>query len=127
MEQRLIDANALREDWLENGENEYVYDTNSFLSSIDDAPTIDPETLPIVRQLRADLARVTAERDAVYCLPVKPGDKVYQQNGVDVYELEVKKIIFDCGHIAFDESAIGSSIHLTEEAANAALAKSVKP
>ena len=63
-EQRLIDANAFREDWLENGENEYVYDTNSFLSSIDDAHTIDPETLPIVRQLRAELARVTAERDA---------------------------------------------------------------
>ena len=63
-EQRLIDANALREDWLQNGENEYVYDTNSFLSSLDDAPTIDPETVPIVRQLRAELARVTAERDA---------------------------------------------------------------
>lgn len=63
-EQRLIDANALRENWLENGENEYVYDTNSFLESLDDAPTIDPETLPIVRQLRAELARVTAERDA---------------------------------------------------------------
>lgn len=63
-EQRLIDANALREDWLENGENEYVYDTNSFLASLDDAPTIDPESLPIVRQLREELARVTAERDA---------------------------------------------------------------
>lgn len=63
-EQRLIDANAFREDWLKNGENEYVYDTNSFLSSLDDAPTIDPETLPIVRQLREELARVTAERDA---------------------------------------------------------------
>lgn len=63
-EQRLIDANALREDWLENGENEYVYDTNSFLESLDDAPTIDPESLPIVRQLREELARVTAERDA---------------------------------------------------------------
>ena len=56
-EQRLIDANALREDWLENGENEYVYDTNSFLSSIDDAPTINPETIPIVRQLREELER----------------------------------------------------------------------
>lgn len=55
-EQRLIDANAFREDWLE-------YDTNSFLSSIDDAPTIDPETIPVVRQLREELARVTAERD----------------------------------------------------------------
>lgn len=29
-----------------------------------EAPTIDPETLPIVRQLRAELDRVTAERDA---------------------------------------------------------------
>ena len=29
-----------------------------------EAPTIDPETLPIVRQLREELARVTAERDA---------------------------------------------------------------
>ena len=27
-------------------------------------PTINPESLPIVRQLRAELARVTAERDA---------------------------------------------------------------
>lgn len=61
---RIGDLDALREDWLENGENEYVYDTNSFLSSIDDQPTIAPETLPIVRQLRAELERVTAERDA---------------------------------------------------------------
>lgn len=52
MEQRLIDANALREDWLENGENEYVYDTNSFLASLDASPTIDPETLPVVQKLR---------------------------------------------------------------------------
>lgn len=37
---RLIDADALRADWLENGENEYVYDTNAFLDSIDAAPTI---------------------------------------------------------------------------------------
>lgn len=29
-----------------------------------EAPTIDPEGLPVVRQLRKELARVTAERDA---------------------------------------------------------------
>lgn len=29
-----------------------------------EAPTIDPETLPLVRQLREELARVTAERDS---------------------------------------------------------------
>ena len=31
---------------------------------LEGTPTIDPETLPIVRQLREKLARVTAERDA---------------------------------------------------------------
>ena len=40
-EKRLIDANAMRDDWLENGENEYVYDTNAVLDSIDSKPTVD--------------------------------------------------------------------------------------
>lgn len=40
-EKRLIDANAMRNDWLENGENEYVYDTNAVLDSIDAQPTVD--------------------------------------------------------------------------------------
>lgn len=40
-EKRLIDASAMREYWLENGENEYVYDTNAVLDSIDSQPTID--------------------------------------------------------------------------------------
>lgn len=43
---RLIDADAMREEWLENGENEYVYDTNAFLDSIDAPPTI--ETVEVV-------------------------------------------------------------------------------
>lgn len=38
---RLIDADALHQDWLENGLNEPVYDTNAFLYSIDAQPTID--------------------------------------------------------------------------------------
>lgn len=38
---RPIDADALREEWLEFGENEYVYDANAVLYSIDSAPTID--------------------------------------------------------------------------------------
>lgn len=37
---RLIDADAMREEWL-CGENEYVYDANSVLDSIDEQPTID--------------------------------------------------------------------------------------
>ena len=138
---RLIDADIMAEDESEayieaqtsgkispitQGLNSVVH--RKIQQLIADTPTIDPETLPIVRRLREELARVTAERDAAvnYRLPVKPGDKVYQQNGADVYELEVKKIIFDCGHIAFDESAIGSSIYLSEEAAKAALDKHVE-
>lgn len=39
---RLIDADPMRQDWLDNGQNEYIYDTNAFLDSIDNQPTIDP-------------------------------------------------------------------------------------
>lgn len=39
---RLIDADAMRKEWLENGENEVVYDTNAVLESIDEQPIIDP-------------------------------------------------------------------------------------
>lgn len=34
-------------------------------SVIENRPTIDPETLPIVQELRKELERVTAERDAL--------------------------------------------------------------
>lgn len=40
---RPIDADAMRQDWLENGQNEYVYDTNAVLDSIDAQPTIEAE------------------------------------------------------------------------------------
>lgn len=40
---RPIDADALRDRWLYNGQNENVYCTNDFLDSIDDAPTIEAE------------------------------------------------------------------------------------
>lgn len=37
-------------------------------SVIENQPTIDPETLPIVRDLRAELERVTRERDEIATL-----------------------------------------------------------
>ena len=37
---RLIDADAMREDWLSNGSNEKVYNTNDVLDSIDEQPTV---------------------------------------------------------------------------------------
>lgn len=56
-------------------------------------------------------------------LPCKVGDTVYQIDAERVYESEVKWIIFDCDDIAFDERAIGESIFLTREEAEAALAQ----
>ena len=56
-------------------------------------------------------------------LPCKVGDTVYQIDAERVYESEVKWIIFDCDDIAFDERAIGVSIFLTREEAEASLAQ----
>lgn len=47
---RLIDADAMRQEWLENGENEYVYDTNAVLDSIDAQPTVS-RWIPVTERL----------------------------------------------------------------------------
>ena len=67
---RLIDADKF-EAYSANGTDlkgeeflAYLSGMQRVLEDIDAAPTIDPETLPIVRQLREELERVTAERDA---------------------------------------------------------------
>lgn len=63
-ERRLIDIEALKE------KEQYIPCGNGLLfhgvtaATIDAMPTIDPETLPIVRELREKLEQVTAERDA---------------------------------------------------------------
>lgn len=68
-EQRLIDANNLGIGMAYQSEfypNYFAIGWNSALKAVTEiSPTIDPETLPIVRQLREELERVTAERDAV--------------------------------------------------------------
>lgn len=60
--------------------------------------------------------------DAVV-LPCNVGSTVYETDGIRIYPHQIKKLIFDAGHIAFDESAIGTSIFLTREEAEAALAE----
>lgn len=68
MEHRLIDANNLGVGKANPDIfvcEEYAHGWNNALQAVvDAAPTIDPESLPVVRQLREELARVTAERDA---------------------------------------------------------------
>lgn len=50
-------------------------------------------------------------------LPCKVGDVVYQTDGCRVYQSTIKKLIFETEGIAFDASAIGTSIYLTREEA----------
>ena len=59
-EKRLIDASVMRDDWLENGKNEYVYDTNAVLDSIDSQPTVD--AVEVVR------CRECKHRGTDYCI-----------------------------------------------------------
>ena len=74
---RLIDANAMREDWIENGENEYVYDTNAVLDSIDAQPTID--AVEVVRC--KDCKRFELGEDGIYyCRRDKLGNGVFMKN-----------------------------------------------
>ena len=60
---RLIDADAL----LDKQESLYMKGNVLFHGvtayAIENAPTIDPESLPIVRQLREELALITHQRD----------------------------------------------------------------
>ena len=64
-EQRLIDANKIlyHQAW-DSGSMEPANEGVALMSEVQAMPTIDPEALPIVRQLREELERVTAERDA---------------------------------------------------------------
>jgi hypothetical protein len=48
-------------------------------------------------------------------------EKVYQTDGVIVYESTVKNVIFETEGIAFDKRAIGQSVFLTREEAEKAL------
>ena len=52
---------------------------------------------------------------------MKIGDTVYQVDACRVYPITIRKIIYDCGHIAFDMAAVGKSVFLTREEAEAAL------
>ena len=64
-EQRLIDANKIlyHQAW-ESGSMEPANEGVALMSEVQAMPTIDPEALPIVRQLREELEQTTAERDA---------------------------------------------------------------
>ena len=73
---RLIDADAMRQDWVENGKNEYVYDTNSVLDSIDAQPTIEAEPVKHGRWL------ICSDGYYPYCSECK--EEPYRKNNCDL-------------------------------------------
>ena len=70
-EHRLIDAKNLMKTIKQHNyllstrlnSTDYGMFTIGIQQAVDEQPTIDPETLPIVQELRAELERVTRERD----------------------------------------------------------------
>lgn len=68
---RTIDADKMREEWLDYGENEYVYDTNAVLDSIDNQPTIEPYGTWIPcnddTPVKEGKYIVTTKKGSVYC------------------------------------------------------------
>lgn len=70
--QRMIDANAL----IDKQESLYMKGHILFhgvtACAIENAPTIDPETLPIVRQLRAELDKLRKEKRPAATLVKSP-------------------------------------------------------
>ena len=113
---RLIDANAMREDWLENGENEYVYDTNVVLDSIDAQPTVDAVVLP---------CKIGDTLYDIYEAVGNGGDEIKEYN-VSTIEIKITKngrafLLIENVMFQFDD--FGKTIFLTQEEAKAALAK----
>lgn len=69
MDVRLIDANELKKKSVPHVRGEHGYSAKAenwavLVKDVNNAPTIDPETLPIVQELRAEIDRIKNERDA---------------------------------------------------------------
>lgn len=95
---------------IEKAGTEEAYD--AVFSSIDDL--ID---MPRGKEYLADYLI----SNGVIVPPCKVGDKVYQTDGVRIYESTIINVVYDTYGIAFDERAIGESIFLTREEAEKAL------
>ena len=81
---RYIDADKMREEWLEYGENEYVYDTNAVVDSIDAQPTAD--VAPRIEVAREIFEEIDSLFEKFY------NDPLYScgELGYDIEELKQK-------------------------------------
>ena len=119
----------------------YVAGVQSLLEKLDSAPEIDPESLPVVQQLRAEVERLNKgvenlsknvesaykQRDAAIQelegADLSVGDRAWKANDAYVFEVDVRRLIYDCGCTSFDGDDIGETVFRTKDEAEAALAK----
>lgn len=89
-EQRLIDANKIlyHQAW-ESGSMEPANEGVALMSEVQAMPTIDPETLPLVRQLREELSNCKQElRQIKYCYDMaKNGEKQFRKQNDEIVAL----------------------------------------
>ena len=79
-------------------------------------------TLAYIKRLQEENAELRERLEKAVELPCKVGDTVYQYDHAgNIYASRIRSIIFNTRGIAFDERAIGKSIFLTKEAAEARL------
>lgn len=90
---RAIDADAFREWWLENGENEYVYDTNAFLDSIDNWPTLTPQNEWISVRERLPEPKFPSQQRGFYLVALSNGVVKELEYEFRAYE----NMLFDVG------------------------------
>ena len=84
------------------------------------AETLEKEN----EQLKSENVTLRERLEKAVELACKVGDTVYQYDHAgNIYASRIRSIIFETAGIAFDERAIGKSIFLTEEAAEARLAE----
>ncbi len=126
-EPRLIDATMLRSGWLENGQNEYVYDTNAVLDSIDLAPTVNAVPIPCHIGDTVYVAVFTTDGTGSHiCERICSGIHISEKVTRWRHETPVRYLVLktDDGYsirIRMDE--IGKSLFFTREDAEAALRK----
>lgn len=85
---RLIDADmfeaygtVIPEEYREQGKDAFIAGATEVLEQIDNAQTVDPESLPIVQQLRADMETLISERDTAILNMKTFSEDWYKGNG----------------------------------------------
>lgn len=98
-------------------------DRDRLIELMIEAKRVDTEDVPFSEFLADYLLA-----NGVIVSPCKVGDKIYQTDGVTIYDSTIGEITFTTHkticvteNIAFDETAIGTSIFLTKEQAEQAL------